>query len=212
MQDGGIQPAAESWSPNVSKFSYKQLGTIKTDSAVFGVNIEIPVWGAKLDAAPSTAQIIGSYEDGKPAVFLNRYGRGEAMLVGALVGEAYVRARYPENLLKEWTIQEGWKFESGAEARALAAGLANGAQITRPVSLSVPGIYTSVLETADATLVFLNNATGRSLPQVTVRLSGLKNARRLESARRDKVAYRAEADELVLEMPLENTDIICIYR
>ncbi|HEX8737379.1 MAG TPA: beta-galactosidase trimerization domain-containing protein, partial [Pyrinomonadaceae bacterium] len=212
MQDGGIQPAAESWSPNVSKFSYKQLGTIKTDSPVFGANVEIPVWGAKLDCAPSTAQIIGAYEDGKPAVFLNRYGKGEAMLVGALVGEAYVRARYPENLIKEWTIQEGWKFESGAEARTLAAGLVNGAQIIRPVSLSVPGVYTSVMETAGATLVFLNNATGRKLPQVTVRLQGLENARRVESTRRDKIDYRVEENKLVLEMPLENTDIICIYR
>jgi hypothetical protein len=212
MQDGGIQPSSESWSPNVSKFAYKQSGTIKTGAPVFGANVEIPVWGAKLDAAPSTAQIIGTYEDGKPAIFLNRYGRGEAMLVGALVGEAYVRARYPENLLKDWTIQEGWKFESGAEARTLAAGFASAAQITRPVSLSVPGVYTSVLETADATLVFLNNATGRPLPQVTIRLSGLKNVRRAESARRDKIAFQVEKDELVLEMPLENTDIICIYK
>jgi hypothetical protein len=213
MQDGGIQPSAESWTPNVSKFSYKQLDAIKTDSPVFGANrFEIPVWGAKLNAAPSTAQIVGSYQDGKPAVFLNRYGKGEAMLVGALVGEAYVRARYPENLLKEWTIQAGWKFESGAEARAVAAGLFNAAQITRPVSLSMPGVYTSVMETADATLVFLNNATGLPLPQVTVRLSGLKNVRRVESARRDKIAFQVEEDKLVLEMPLENTDIICIYK
>jgi hypothetical protein len=212
MQDGGIQPAADSWSPNVSKFSYKQLGTIKTDSPVFGANIEIPVWGAKLDCTPSTAQIVGSYQDGKPAIFLNRYGKGEAMLVGALVGEAYVRARYPENLLKDWTIQTGWKFESGAEARSLASALVKGAQIVRPVSLSVPGVYTSVLETAEATLLFLNNATGRPLPQVTVSMRGLENVRRLQSARRDKIAYRLEKGELVFEMPLENTDIICIYR
>jgi hypothetical protein len=212
MQDGGIQPSAESWSPNVSKFSYKQLGTIKTDSPVFAANVEIPVWGAKLDCTPSTAQIIGTYQDGKPAILLNRYGRGEAMLIGALVGEAYVRARYPENLIKEWTIQEGWKFESGAEARALATALVNGAQIISPVSLSVPGVYTSVMETADATLVFLNNATGRQLPQVTVRLSGLQNVRRAESARREKIAYQVEKDQLILQMPLENTDIICVYR
>lgn len=212
IQDGGIQFSTDSWSPNASKFSYRQMDTIKTDSPIFGANAEIPVWGAKLNCTPSTAQVVGAYQDGKPAVLLNRYGKGEAMLVGALVGEAYVRARYPENLVKDWTLQKDWKFELGAEARGIAAALVNNAQITRPVSLSVPGVYTSVMETTDAALVFLNNATGHPLPQVTVRLRGLGNIRDIQSARRDKIVYRVEKGEAVFEMPLENTDIICVYR
>lgn len=215
MPDGGFKFSAEAWSDEVSKFDFRQLGTIKTDASVRENQVtEIPVFGAKLDANSTTAQIVGTYEDGKPAIFLNRYGKGEAMLFGALLGEAYVRAHYPPNLISSQTTNENWKFELGAEIGRVATLMAKRTGIEQPVELSVPGIYTSLMEApgAAATLVFLNNATGKPLAKVTIRVRGVKNVKRVQSTRQDKIDYRvAENGEVVLDIPLENAEILCLF-
>jgi len=211
-QDDWLQWSSAFYSSDATKFAYKQMGTLKTASPPFGQDTQIPVWGAKLEAAPTTAQVIGTYEDGKPAVLLNKHGKGDAMLVGALVGEAYVRQHYPAALIKDWKMQEGWKFELGSEARRLATGLVNRAQVVRPAVLSVPGVYASVMETPGATLVFLNNATGRPLDKVTVRIAGAGNTRAVKSTRDDQMKHRSEKGDLSVEIPLKNTEILCLLR
>jgi hypothetical protein len=212
VQDGGFKPASAPWSANASKYGYQQAGVMHSASPLFGGNISVPVWGAKLDCTPTTAQVIGTYDDGKPATLLNRYGQGEALLVGALTGEAYVRLHYPDKLIKDWVPQEGWNFDLGSEARRLATGLVGAAKIEPPVTLSVPGVYTSVMETPGATLVFLNNATGRPLDKVSVHVRDVGHVRSLRSTRSAAVPYRMDKNGLNAEIPLANTEILCIMR
>ena len=211
-QDGGINPSAASWSANASKFNYQQVGTLKTSAAVFGGPVEMPVWGAKLTCEPTTAKVIGQYEDGAPAILENKYGKGEAILVGALVGQSYIQAHYSTEEWKDWKPLEKWSFDSGTPARQLATGLANRAGVLRPALLSTSGVYNAVMDTPNATLVLLNNATGRPLDKITVRVRDAGKVKRVESTRQNKVAFRLEKGEVVIETPLQNTDILCLYR
>jgi len=212
FQNGGIKASEDSWSDKVSKFNYQKTDALKTNLSFFSKEIEIPVWGAKLQSAPTTAAVIGSYADGKPAAFLNKYGKGEAMLIGALVGEAYVNQHYPQNLLKDGILQPAWKFEFGAETVRLATDFVERARISTPLSLSVPGIYTSVMETPDAILVFFNNATGHPLPKITVRLRDAGKIRSVQSTSSDKIVYRIENNEAVFDIPLKDAEIVCLKR
>ena len=156
-QDNWLKWAAAFYGRAVSKFAYTQVGTLRTSSDLFGPDLELPVWGAKLECTPTTAQIRGIYEDGKPAILLNRYGKGQALLIGALVGEAYMRLHYPDD--GKNCGKSGWSFEQGEQAQRLANALLKSAGVQRPLSLSLPGIYTSVMDSPQGTLVFLNNAT-----------------------------------------------------
>lgn len=213
FQKDGVQPSKGSWSNDVGKFNYQQMDTLRTNSAFSAKAVEIPVWGAKLAASPTTAKIIGLYKDGKPAAFLNKYGAGEAMLVGALFGEAYVNQHYPPNLVKDGNLPANWKFELGAETVRPATDFAERAKISRPLSLSVPGVYTSVMDAPDnATLIFLNNATGHPLSKVTVRLRDAGKIRLIQSTSSDKIAYRVENDEVIFDAPLKDIEIISINR
>ncbi|MEO8072570.1 MAG: beta-galactosidase trimerization domain-containing protein [Acidobacteriota bacterium] len=212
FQKDGIQPSKSSWTSDVSKFNYQQIDTLKTNPLFFSKAIEIPVWGAKLDSAPTTAKIIGSYKDGKPAIFLNKYGKGEAMLVGAMFGEAYINQHYPQNLLKDGNLLPDWKFDLGTETTRLATDFVERAKINRPLSLSVPGVYTSVMETPEATLVFLNNATGHPLSKVTVRLRDAGKIRLIQSTLSDKIAYQIKDNEIIFDIPLKDADIVYLKR
>lgn len=211
FQKDGINLSGEAWSSNVRKFNYKQIDTLKTDASFFNQNIEIPVWGIKLQAAPTTAKVVGTYGDGRPAAFINDYGKGKAMLIGALVGEAYINRHYPQNLVKNGVLSPDWKFELGAETTRLAAGFIERAGISSPVSLSVPGVYTSVMETPEATLIFLNNATGHTLPKITVRVRGAGRIRSAQSTLNEKINYLTEKDGVVVfDIPLKDAEIVVL--
>ena len=212
FQKDGIKASKSSWTSDVSKFNYQQTDTLKTSSSFFSKAIEIPVWGAKLESSPTTAKIIGSYKDGKPAIFLNKYGKGEAMLVGALFGEAYINQHYPQNLVKDGNLLPNWKFELGAETTRLATDFVERAKANRPLSLSVLGVYTSVMETPEATLVFLNNATGHPLSKITVRLRDAGKVRLVQSTLSDKIAYQIKDNEIIFDIPLKNAEIVCLKR
>lgn len=212
FQNGGIKPTEDSWSDKASKFDYQKIDTLKTNKSFFDKEIAVAVWGAKLQSAPTTATVVGSYADGKPAVFLNRYGAGEAMLVGAFLGEAYVREHYPQNFLDGVTLKAGWKFEFGAETARLATAFAERARITNSLNLSVPGIYTSVMETPEAILVFFNNASGHPLPKITVRLRDTGKVTSVQSINSDKINFRVENNEAVFDIPLENVEIVALKR
>lgn len=212
FQNGGIQLSQGAWSNAVSKFNYQKIDALKTSAAFFGKEIEVPAFGAKLQSSPTTAQVVGAYAEGKPAVFLNKYGKGEAMLVGALVGEAYVNAHYPQNLLKDGVLQADWKFELGAETTSLVTAFAARAKIANPLALSVPGVYTSVMETPEATLVFFNNASGHPILKITVRLRDAGKIVSVQSTLADKIAYRIEDGETVFDIPLKDAEIVCLRR
>ncbi len=160
-----------------------------------------------MNAMPTTGKVVGTYDDGKPAIVLNSYGKGQAMLMGALVGEAYARAHWPKDVPVEKRT-----FESGQPERALAAALVPQAGVERPIELSVPGVYSSILDTPDGALIFLNNASGRPLDEITVQLNQAGKVLQIESLKRGKLTPRSEQGRLVVEIPLKDTDILRVSR
>ena len=216
MQENWLPATAASYAASASKFGYQQVGTLTADSPLFGGRIEVPAWGATLDCAPTTGQVLGTYENGKPAVLLNQYGKGQALLAGALAGEAYTRQHYPHD--RKNVGKEGWSFELGAAPRRLAAALAGG--ITQPVTLSLPGIYTSVMDSPQGTLVFLNNATlaaetdlaGALQPTVTVSVPVTGKVASIESARLGKLKYTLKNGVATFTLPLPNVDVILLRK
>jgi hypothetical protein len=207
----------EKWPPagNIYRLLFQQIDTLTADAALFGGAVKLPVWGLKLACEPSTAQVVGSYGDGKPAILLNAYGKGEAMLVGALVGDAYARLHYAVAQDKP-----EWNFESGSEARAVAVAMADRTPGVRQQTLSVPGIYSSLWDVPGGSLLFLSNAARAGLwnpppnlpppPTVTVRIPTKGTIQSIESARLGNLTFTAKNEELIFSCPVSATDIIMI--
>ena len=202
------------WQP--IKFAYEQLGTLTADHPLAGGKLSLPVWGAKLDAAPATAQVLGTYADGKPALLHNTCGKGQALLVGALVGEAYVRQHYVGDL--KTCGRQGWSFDSGAEPRRLATALAAPAKVVRPVTLSVPGIYASVMDSPQGSILFLNNATlaaetdlaNAQVPTLTVQVRDAARVKAVESATAGALKFTQKDGVVTFQVTLPHVAVILL--
>jgi hypothetical protein len=132
-----------------------------------------------------------------------------------MVGRAYNHDHYPSGR------KEGkgdWSFDLGAPARRIATALAAG--IPRPVTLSLPAIYTSVMESPQGTLVFLNNATlcaemdmtGAIHPQLTVSVPVTGTVSSVQSAKLGNRDFTITNGTLSFELPLPNADVILLRK
>ncbi|MHB0935445.1 MAG: beta-galactosidase trimerization domain-containing protein [Armatimonadota bacterium] len=184
------------------------------DSPLFGGTVELATTDQLLTAEATTAQVVGRYADGKPAVFHNKYGKGEALLVGALVGSAYWRDHYAKDSIKT----PGGTYEGGAEAQRLLNAFTTTAD--RPVACSVPGILTTVMDSPQGSVVFLNNATystqapdpNRPAPQVTVRVKVTTPVTSVESAKFGKLQHQLKDGELTFTLSVPNADIVMVRK
>ncbi|MFX0061737.1 MAG: beta-galactosidase [Candidatus Hermodarchaeota archaeon] len=55
------------------------------------------VYEETFDQLKDTAKILAHFEDGSPAMIINNYGKGKAILVGSLISRAYEKDRNEEN-------------------------------------------------------------------------------------------------------------------
>ncbi|MHB0935446.1 MAG: DUF2341 domain-containing protein [Armatimonadota bacterium] len=186
---------------------------ITADSPLFGGKVELPTTDQILAAEPDTAQVIGTYADGTPAIFYNKYGKGEALLIGALVGNVYQQQHYAEGSIKT----PGGTYEGGADAQRLLNAFTSDAD--RPVVCSVPGILTTVLDSPQGSVVFLNNATysakpveDRPAPTVTVRVQVTGKVASVESAKHGKLAFEMKDGVLTVTLPVPNADILMVRK
>jgi hypothetical protein len=203
MQDGWPRAAGPFWQTAIGKFPFKQLGTLKATPPLLDGDAELNVWGGRLECEPGGAAVVGRYDDGAPAVLLNKHGKGEALLIGALVGESYARAYYGK-----LPGQNGWKREAGDGARRLVRVLLANADVERPAVVSAPGFYASVLQSQSGAAVFLNGATPRSegLKSLTLRLRGLGKASSVETAFRGTLKAQQQGEETVVTLPAPDGD------
>ncbi|HVF10651.1 MAG TPA: hypothetical protein VNA16_07605, partial [Abditibacteriaceae bacterium] len=205
VQPGGFDWARPFYATAVGKLNFTPQGKIRVTATEVTRAGEITAWGMRSMITPTTGRVLGAYEDGKPALVLHPYGKGAALLVGALMGEAYVREHWPLD-----ATAEKQTFAAGTKERELIMALAARAGVAAPVRLSVPGIYTSVMEAPGATLIFLNNASGRALDKVNVQLAGAGKVRAVESIKGEKVTYRLVKGQLSVETPLADADVLRI--
>jgi len=68
------------------------------------------------------------------------------------------------------------------------------------------------MEAPGATLIFLNNASGRPLGKVTVQLADVGKVRAVESITGQKVTHRLAKGQLTIEMPLVDADVLSVLR
>lgn len=186
---------------------------IIADSPLFGGKVEMATTDQLMTAEATTAQTIGAYADGKPAVFYNKYGKGEALLVGALVGNEYWNEHYAKDSIKK----PGGTYENGREAQRILNAFTRA--VDRPVILSVPGITTSIFDCPQGEVVFMVNATYPGaqdpklpVPTVTARVKVNGTVTAVESAKFGKLQYQLKDGELTFTLQVPNSDVIMVRK
>ena len=171
--------------------------------------VDVPVWGARMDAVPSTGAVVGRYDNGAPAVVFNEYGKGDALLVGALVGEAYARGHWPDGPDYKKASRDG-----GSGARVLAAALATRAGVLDPLTVSVPGLYTSLLDGPRGAVAFIVNLGYESADDLEIRVRTAGDVVRVRSGLQGALPFIREGDEIVVRYPRQSyIDLVAVeYR
>jgi len=190
----------------LGKFNFEKVDTVTTDGKSFLPAVELPVLGAKLAATPTTGRVLGTYADGSPAIIYNQYGKGSALLVGALVGEAYARAHWPGGATGAKQLKT---LEGGKEAQSLALAFAQHENVRRVLTCGVPGIYTSLLDGPNGCVVFINDSAVFEINDLEIRIPNAGNITRATSARNGELQFRMEGNDAVIIDPrVTYTEII----
>lgn len=177
---------AQAGAPDVAVTTQTDLPFLPAGSHLVGA------WAAEF-LRPTTAEVLATHEDGSPAITRNRFGQGQAILIGTFLGAAYRRSedadargameRLMLSLLPPEVEQDRPMVQEGpARVRTLGDGqrqwlyVENLADAERTIRLSLPGdapagTWKSVLD--DGARIELSQEDGRRSGAVTLPGGGI---------------------------------------
>ena len=155
--------------------------------------------------ASDGVEVIGTFADGKASAMRARHGKGQVLAVGFLPGldSSPFRA-------EQTTLDEKWNPELRAAFNAplVAAG------IQPVVDCSVPVVEANLLTGPHGSALVLVNYTYEPIEKLTLRIQcdlGHAVARAI-STEGNAIDVRTEGNVVVLELPLEWTDIVLLPK
>jgi hypothetical protein len=197
--------------PRIELPRLKALDSLAT--RVGGEEIGVPAlaFRQKLDALPTT-EILARYPDGSPAATSNRFGRGQAILWGTLLGMAYVQSGFPspppppDRGPFAHTPLAGFR----SDLRQLIAGPAL-PFARRGAVCSEPLVETGLLESERGVLVpLVCLLDGPRIVEVIVHEVG--PARRVWAARAGPLPFTQEGTSVRTSLTLDPTDFLVVER
>lgn len=138
-----------------------------------GQTHRLPVIGARAQIQVHSAEVLGVFEDGTPAITRRTVGKGQAIYCGFLPGLTYFKPAIPLRPAERGTTDQAMNHflptAVDAAAGTLIALAAAGLEL--PVACSQPLVEASLVESPHGLLVTLVNWTGRPIPELSVRLN-----------------------------------------
>ncbi|MCF7854583.1 MAG: beta-galactosidase trimerization domain-containing protein [Candidatus Pacebacteria bacterium] len=146
-----------------------------------GISETLPVFGYTQTFVPDKGEVVGRFRyTRKPAAVMNSYGKGKAMIVGALPGTAHLSGAFPmkpygrggEDLSS--FVHPNYNRQVETAFDALLAKLGLSAQSLSPIRCLTRGVEANLLknESTDSYCVTLVNFTNEPLEEVELRIDG----------------------------------------
>lgn len=177
-----------------------------------GQRYQLPVIGAKAEIRPTTADVVGTFSDGSPAVTRRSMGEGVAFYCAFLPGLTYFKPAIPLRPVDRGTTDEAMNHflpttvdrGAGALVAAPAAGL------ELPVECSKPLVEASLVESPHGLLVTLVNWTGQPVPNLRVRLRIPPPAGRAALATGGALRVAKDGEATVYQFDLDVADALVL--
>jgi hypothetical protein len=201
----GIQPAVKTTTQSGRYHIRGALNGMEYVDQVRMAKGGFGVLGTKVTFTPTTAKVVGTFGDGKPAVAENAFGKGRAVYVGACPGLSYIKdAKFvPRELKEKWPVGQ----------RRFINGTARRRGVRRLVELSHPVVEAGVYDTDKATALVLANFTYEPIAKLRVRLAVPRPVQSVRSVERGPLNFtveKAPRSTAVFTMPLGLNDIVLI--
>jgi hypothetical protein len=197
--------------PRIELPRLRPLDTIATQ--VDGEAIQLPALAFKqrLDPLPTT-QVLARFGDGAPAAAANRFGRGQAILWGTLLGTAYVKSGFAQPVPPP--DRGPFTHTPLASFRADLRGALVGPAVPfakRGVECSEPLVETGLLETERAVLAPLACLLDGPR-EVGLTLHEVGQARAVWSVRRGPLPLKQDGNVVRTTLTLDPTDFVVVER
>ncbi|MBI2193170.1 MAG: hypothetical protein HYU36_14415 [Planctomycetes bacterium] len=210
LQEGWQVSPRAPWLSGLWKLGFRNIDTLTVTGNSWMPALKLPVIGAKMAAEPSTGTVLGQYGDGQPGLIYNPFGKGSALLVGAFVGEAYVNLHWQGGKMGYGQVE---RMDLGAEARKMATVLADPIGLERPLTASVPGLYTSLMEGPRGYVIWVVDLGAKELKGVEFRVKHAGPVKKVSSARYGDCQFRMDGDDLVAVYPrVSYTHLIAVEK
>jgi hypothetical protein len=196
-----------------TKMELPRLETLDTITFETGAGLprtSLPVLAFKQTLLVATGvEILGTYEDGTPAITRNYYGKGTAILCGTFPGAAYVKPAIP---LLPWDRGPMAHFiptDFGQTAKALIGLPLQMAGIKGPVQLSEPLVESNVIRSAKGIIIPLSNySRSKQIERMEVELIGLGHFSKIWSLNQGELKFTESEKGIKFTMPMGLTDFI----
>jgi hypothetical protein len=197
--------------PRIELPRLRPLDTVATRLENEELQLSALAFRQRLDPLPS-AEVLGRFGDGSPAGVMNRYGRGQAILWGTLLGTAYVKTGFPHPLPPPdrgpftHTPLQGFR----TDLRRLLVGPAL-PFVARGAVSSEPLVETGLLETPRAILVPLASLLDGPR-QIDLVIHDVGPARGVSSVRRGPLPFTQDGPHVRTSLTLDPTDFVVVDR
>lgn len=169
----------------------------------------------RLRPLPGT-QVVGWFHDEGPAATLHRVGSGQALMIGAFPGAAYVAPAIPIRPWDRGTTDTAMNHFLPTEFDPAAAEVilwpVRQAGVEPDIRVSAPLVEWSAVDSDRGTAILLINWTGKPAGEVTVTVRGALAGARVESVEQGPLAPQVDAAGWRVTLPLGVTDCITVRR
>jgi len=179
------------------------------------VAMAIPAIGTTQSLEPvDEAEVVGWFGDGSPAAVLNRVGQGQALIMGAFPGTAYVVPAIPTRPWDRGTTDDALchllptGFDHAARNAILWA--VEQAGIEPDVTLSEPIVEWSAIDSDHGTAIMLMNWTGKPVDALTVSVRGSLRGTTVASLEQGALQPVRTRGGWSVTLPLGVTDCITV--
>jgi hypothetical protein len=228
----GVKDQAISIDPNLVKkqllkenqpfFTKQDLPQCEAIDTAHWNDMKVPVLVWKQTITPSDGKAIAAFTDGGTAGVEKVHGKGKAVMLGFLPGQAYLKGALPiparpaDRGGVDTAMSHFIPTNVDAKLRNAMVDAHLPKTFIRPVSCSVQLVEPTLIDTpakngAPAKIaVSLVNYSGTTVKELTVRIPGVTGVSAVRSVMQGEPKYTITADGLSVTLPLEVADMLLI--
>lgn len=207
ISESRLDKIASSLRPKLEMLHLEPLDYITLDG---GSNL--PVFGYRQSFIPSTGKVSGRFNDGAVAAVSNNYGKGRAVIIGALPGCAYLWKAFPNKPFGRGGADLSMDIfpDYNRSVRESFASLVTLPDGLSPVKCSEPLVEANVLKNPQTgrQLVSLVNFSGKPLANVRVELDKRSLPGKVSASFGEIASIKEQDNIITVELPLDKFELL----
>ncbi|MCE9590768.1 MAG: hypothetical protein K8S99_09620 [Planctomycetes bacterium] len=199
---------------------YTPIDTVDWTGDGSNKKIEVIVWRQRLTAGDG--RVLAKFSDGSTAAVETKHGKGRAVLIGFLPGQAYLKSGLPVRPADRGGSDDAFTHflptAMDVDLRRLIVDQFLPKDFQRPVECSETLVESTCIDTPALngkparTAVTLMNFTGKPIATLTVKINGVDKATSVRSMAHGELKPEYKDGAMTVTLPIDTADMVLIDR